>query len=366
MSDIEREQKVEEALATGDQDLIRQALEEYGDPFADEQDGAEDEAETTDDAEEAEESNDDSETDEAEDSDEAEDDSDGESSHLDENGNRYILSKDGTRQYPYGVLEGERKQRQESERRAEEAEKLAAETQRELNELREKFQANEKKIQNATANLERSGVDVDQAFDDPNRITDAEIKAIEADYGQNSYEAKQARIMQQMQANQQSNAQQVQQASVKHEQAEQSSQAEAQRIIGEAIAKNSDLASWQQSDPDRFGEAVRIDKKLQSDPRWKDKPLEERFAEAERRTKAYFGDPLTEKPPEKSGKSDVERAREKIKNAGQSAPDSLSDIGRSPSTEKSLKERLEGMNQAQLEAEMARMTPAQRKEILSW
>ena len=58
-----------------------------------------------------------------------------------------------------------------------------------------------------------------------------------------------------------------------------------------------DLVSWREKDQDRFDFAIIVDEKLQADPAWQGKSLDERFAEAARRTKLAFGDEVI--PPAK-------------------------------------------------------------------
>lgn len=57
-----------------------------------------------------------------------------------------------------------------------------------------------------------------------------------------------------------------------------------------------DLVSWREKDQDRFDFAIIVDEKLQADPAWQGKSLDERFAEAARRTKLAFGDEVTLPP----------------------------------------------------------------------
>ena len=59
-----------------------------------------------------------------------------------------------------------------------------------------------------------------------------------------------------------------------------------------------DLVSWREKDQDRFDFAIIVDEKLQADPAWQGKSLDERFAEAARRTKLAFGDEVI--PPAKA------------------------------------------------------------------
>ncbi|MEX2964601.1 hypothetical protein [Microbulbifer sp. TYP-18] len=125
----------------------------------------------------------------------------------------------------------------------------------------------------------------------------------------------------------------------------------AQQEVDEALAANQSLTEWSQSDPDRWEFAVSVDEKLKSDPAFKDKSFAERFAEAERRTKVAFGDPLDPSPDGKAGdKPDLAtKVKEKIREAEQTEhPKSLTDLGRPPAGEKSLAERVEAMSEEEM------------------
>ena len=121
-----------------------------------------------------------------------------------------------------------------------------------------------------------------------------------------------------------------------------------------------DLVAWKDGDEDRFAFAVTVDQKLQSDPAWKDKPLNERFAEAAKRTRAAFGDaaPAAEQSGKPVGK-EPPSAKTKI-------PDSPSDIGGfNPAAGRLTAEALEALPQEELMAKMATMSSAQIEELLS-
>ena len=112
-----------------------------------------------------------------------------------------------------------------------------------------------------------------------------------------------------------------------------------------------DLVAWKEGDEDRFSFAVTVDQKLQSDPAWKDKPLNERFAEAAKRTRAAFGDAAAGKEPLS--------AKTKI-------PDSPSDLGSSAqATNSNSVEALSALPLDQLTAKMGDMSSAQIEALLA-
>jgi hypothetical protein len=319
---------VDDALASGDPDQIEKALAAHaGEDNSNEQDEAE--AETPEETEAAE-----AEADSGDDSE-----SDGEPSGQDEEERAPIATKDGKHTIPYEVLEAARQRE--------------ADLKRQLDEANARLSESDKQISNAKANLDRQGVDMDSAFADPDAITENELADVEEDYGYGSMEAKLARILFKSQQAQAQQAETVNQAQAEVDDAE----AAAARS---AFQNNSDLTNWQAKDPDRWDMALTIDQKLQADPKWQNAAPADRFAEVARRTKAAFGDAVAEQ------KSVKQRAKEIVDSAEAPTPNSLTDIGQAPGTEKSLRERLESMSDAEREAEMAKMSDAQIQEVMSW
>jgi len=319
---------IEDAMASGDPELIDQALAAHaGEDNSNEQDEAE--AETPEETEAVE-----AEADSGDDSE-----SDGEPSGQDEEERAPIATKDGKHTIPYEVLEAARQRE--------------ADLKRQLDEANARLSESDKQISNAKANLERQGVDMDSAFADPDAITEKELAEIEEDYGRNSVELKLARGLFKSQQAQTQQAETVNQAQAEVDDAE----AAAARS---AFQNNSDLTNWQAKDPDRWDMALTIDQKLQADPKWQNAAPADRFAEVAKRTKAAFGDAVAEQ------KSVKQRAKEIVDSAEAPTPNSLTDIGQAPGTEKSLKERLESMSDAEREAEMAKMSDAQIQEVMSW
>ena len=228
-----------------------------------------------------------------------------------------------------------------------------ADLKRQLDEANTRLSEADKQMSNAKANLERQGVDMDSAFSDPDAITEKELTEIEEDYGRNSVELKLARGLFKSQQAQTQQAEVAQQAQAEVDDA-------GAAAARSAFQNNSDLTNWQAKDPDRWDMALTIDQKLQADPKWQNATPADRFAEVAKRTKAAFGDAVAEQ------KSVKQRAKEIVDNAETPTPNSLTDIGQAPGTEKSLKERLESMSDAEREAEMAKMSDAQIQEVMSW
>lgn len=116
-----------------------------------------------------------------------------------------------------------------------------------------------------------------------------------------------------------------------------------------------DLVSWREKDQDRFDFAIIVDEKLQADPAWQGKSLDERFAEAARRTKLAFGDEVI--PPAKAPSKEAEKPTDFI-------PSSPSALGQPHHAAPTGVERFGAMSQTELIGEMGAMTDAQMEALL--
>mgnify|MGYP003556785223 FL=1 len=116
-----------------------------------------------------------------------------------------------------------------------------------------------------------------------------------------------------------------------------------------------DLVSWREKDQDRFDFAIIVDEKLQADPAWQGKSLDERFAEAARRTLA-FGDEVQAPPAKVPGKG-AEKPADFI-------PSSPSALGQTHHAAPTGVERFGTMSQTELIGEMGAMTDAQMEALL--
>lgn len=116
-----------------------------------------------------------------------------------------------------------------------------------------------------------------------------------------------------------------------------------------------DLMSWREKDQDRFDFAIIVDEKLQADPAWQGKSLDERFAEAARRTKLAFGDEVI--PPAKVPGKGAEKPADFI-------PSSPSALGQTHHAAPTGVERFGTMSQTELIGEMGAMTDAQMEALL--
>ena len=250
-------------------------------------------------------------------------------------GEKVLKSKDGKHEIPYSVLEQERKNNEELKR-------LNKELLEQKEELQNKAQANESSLSNVKARLEAEGMDVETMLSNPDDISEAQLEELELEHGEVLGKAIRQLV----------NSQKSQQAPVQSSPEPEPAQATEPQAVDRAISENSDLSDWQKNDPDRWAEAIRIDNELRADPRWDGKSLKERLTEVAIKTKASFGD------------SAEERAQKIIDKTQQPAPESLSDIGHSPTKVKSTAESFEGMNAEQIETRMQSMNATELSSVL--
>ena len=119
-----------------------------------------------------------------------------------------------------------------------------------------------------------------------------------------------------------------------------------------------DLVDWRDKDQDRFDFAIIVDEKLQVDPAWQGKSLDERFAEAARRTKLAFGDAVETAPsPAKAPSKEAEKLADFI-------PSSPSALGQTHHAAPTGVERYGAMSQTELVGEFGSMTDAQIDALL--
>lgn len=261
--------------------------------------------------------------------------------------NAEVMSKDGKHAIPYDVLERARNGSKEAQDRIAELERQNAEMGTQFKTVSQKQALAEKQLTDAGIDLEKLPEEV---LNDPEalqRIKDelpGEAGAI--------LEALVGRIKQSESQNQ-----------APQEEAPQQSQG---NPVNDALATEGlkELGSWQSSDQDRWDMALTIDKRLQSDPEFSSKPIEERFAEVQRRTKLAFGDPVQAGiDQELAAQQQREQAAKQPAKQPQAIPDSPSDIssgGRSAQSvghealasqdAMSMERMMESMSDAEMEA----------------
>lgn len=249
---------------------------------------------------------------------------------------RYVESKQGGNKIPYGVLENTRKERDALKNQ--------------LADAQQKLSALESKSTAMQTHLEKAGIDL-AAIEKGERLTDEQLAELEE---VDPAVARLARITMGL-------AERVE--SVQNRIDTSNNQSQNVDPVMQAIESNTDLSVWRTSDPDRWETAVFYDEQLKNTPAFKDKPYAVRFAEAVRLTKTAFGDPVEEI---KSRVDTAALAAEKLAKATNSAvPRSLTDLGKSPTTERPLGEVLADLDPAALAEKMADMTPEQIDRMLA-
>ena len=306
---------IDEAIESGDPELIAQALaaEEAKTPDAYEQDVSNPES----DEPKGEES--------APSGDEAEE------------TQRVIKSKSGKHEIPYEVLESTR---QSEQRTREENQKLQAE----LESLRQEKAQNDQTLEKLTGRLESQGMDIDNLLGDPDSLTDEQWSEIESDYGDLGRAVRQL-IKQQshIESSITNTAQTSNQQTVNLD------------PVDTAIENNKDLNEWRQGDEKRWSVAVSYDQFLRDHPNWKDKSLDERFAEAVRLTKEELGTTQS---------NARQKAQEAIDKTQSPLPESLTDVGGQPVAEKSDIDALMELPADELAARMETLPQRVVDEIL--
>jgi hypothetical protein len=227
---------------------------------------------------------------------------------------KVILAKSGQHTIPYEVLEQARNEAKQ------------------LREQLAKSQQAQAERDKLAAVLEQNGIELDTS--DPDSIDVAAIEELAQDYPDLGKPlAAIARKLQKL---------------------EQPAQP-AINLVQAALQAVPDLVSWREKDQDRFDFAIIVDEKLQADPAWQGKSLDERFAEAARRTKLAFGDEVI--PPAKAPSKEAEKPTDFI-------PSSPSALGQTHHAAPTGVERFGTMSQTELIGEMGAMTDAQMEALL--
>ncbi|HHO0882165.1 TPA: hypothetical protein ACRTNA_002204 [Aeromonas hydrophila] len=227
---------------------------------------------------------------------------------------KVILAKNGQHTIPYEVLEQARNEAKQLREQLAQSQQAQAE--------RDKL----------AAVLEQNGIELDTS--DPDSIDVAAIEELAQDYPDLGKPlAAIARKLQKLE--------QPAQPAINPVQA--------------ALQAVPDLVSWREKDQDRFDFAIIVDEKLQADPAWQGKSLDERFAEAARRTKLAFGDEVI--PPTKAPGKEADKPADFI-------PSSPSALGQTHHAAPTGVERFGAMSQTELIGEMGAMTDAQMEALL--
>ena len=256
---------------------------------------------------------------------------------------KFVTSKDGKHTIPYEVLENARSRARDAGQKVEEFQTKAERAQTELEEAKRENDALKQQLQRNSIEPEKP---LDQIELDPESLEEwgSAGKVLQALYAQNQAMASQM--------------QEIKQAQVIPTQDE--------SPVDRAVRENADLSSWANTDVDRWETALSVDSKLQSDPVWQDKPIPERFAEVVRRTKAVFGEFESKSNSSATAANIQAQAKAKLEEAANNQiPQSLTDIGKTPEAEKTKLQLYEGMDVADVAADMENLSDAQLEELLA-
>lgn len=246
---------------------------------------------------------------------------------------RYVETKTGGHKIPYAVLEAERKR--------------AADAIEELGKMQTQLTELQNRNQKVTAYLDQNGIDLD-SLESGEVLSEQQLQEL-ADL--DPAVAKLAKITMALYERQSQGVEQV-------------PQAPGVSPVDLAIRSNADLTAWRKEDPDRWSMAVHYDDLLKHDPAFQNASLDDRFAEAVKRTKAVFGDSLEQQQP-KQRETPEQIAAKKLAAASQAqVPGSLTSLGKTPAAERTLTEIVADLDGDALVDQMANMTPEQIDKIL--
>lgn len=235
-----------------------------------------------------------------------------------------VASKDGSRVLPYAALQAERRTARAERGARERAEQKLAEAEQLIEDM-------------------KSGKAAAQSADD---LTEAEIDELAAQSPALAKVAKAAR------------AAQAELAQLKAQtKAAPEAEEYADDPVQEAIDQVPMLSEWQATDPEKFTRAVELDAVMKTSPKWRDKPMEARFAHVARQVADEYDIQIadipstTKVPPNKANPKAV------IDRVQRAAPNTLSDF-KGGAVEQTT-ERIENMSALKARDRMSEMTDAE-------
>jgi len=138
--------------------------------------------------------------------------------------------------------------------------------------------------------------------------------------------------------------------------------------IQDAIDQIPLLVDWQATDPEKFARAQEIDDVLKKSPKWRDKPIHERFAHVAKTVAEEYDIPVDDEPApstSKPGAAQRKTPEQAIANAPRAKPNTLSDFkgGTIPDPDTRIDrlspvaqvDRWAGMTDDEIDAQLARL-----------
>lgn len=204
-----------------------------------------------------------------------------------------VASKDGTRVLPYAALQAERRAARHERTARERAEQEAASLRQQIEDLKAgKTPAKESTNELSEEELAALADNFPEAAKVVNQVKDLQAKVAKLTPAKAEPEAK--------------------------------TEAPADDPIQEAIDAVPLLLDWQTSDPEKFARATAIDEVMKTSPKWRNKPLHERFEHVAKQVADEFDIPFTETPRATTPNKDT--ATTKVSAAARTVPSTLSDF----------------------------------------
>lgn len=230
-----------------------------------------------------------------------------------------IASKDGSRVLPYSALQAERRAARHERAERERAQAEAAALRQQIEDL-------------------KAGKTAEPA--DTDDLSEAELEAVAQDFPQVAKVAKKVKALEA----QLSKLSTVAEAEPQHQEPDDDP-------VQEAIDAVPMLLQWQHSDAEKFSRAQAIDSVLKGSPKWRTRPMQERFEEVARQVADEFDIQTEEQPQSTKTPPRKASAQEVASRATRATPNTLSDIkgGAAPEVD-----NLARLSPQQLQARMAK------------
>lgn len=197
-----------------------------------------------------------------------------------------VASKDGTRVLPYAALQSERRNARQNANRASRAEQERDALKQQLEDLKAG------KVTESEPSFDEELAEIEADYPERGKKLRAEIERLQA------FESKPT-------------APAVEEDDFSDD------------PVQDAIDQVPLLVGWQHEDPEKFGRAQAIDNALKGSPKWRDRPVVERFAHVARQVADEYDIPLQE---EQTSNTQPSRSQEAIETAARAKPNTLSDF----------------------------------------
>ena len=197
-----------------------------------------------------------------------------------------VASKDGTRVLPYAALQSERRNARQNASRATRAEQERDALKQQLEDVKAG------KVTESTQVTDEDLAELEADFPERGRKIRAEFERLKG------FEPKQSKP--DVQEND-----------------------DTDDPLQDAIDQVPLLVGWQHEDAEKFGRAQAIDNALKGSPKWRDRPVVERFAHVARQVADEYDIPLQE---EQTSNTPPSRSQEAIETAARAKPNTLSDF----------------------------------------